>query len=134
MKQTWLLVVVSIVALSAQALGGLGNSTDQIADLFGKPVDEGSPGKRGITTNMYEKGNYVILVQFLNGLSLAESYTRVDKQELSEKEISAFLEGSSNERSWNKAADKQAWERSDHKARAWYQTLSGRPTLLIQAE
>jgi len=134
MKQTWLLVVVSIVALSAQALGGLGNSTDQIADLFGKPVDEGSPDKRGITTNMYEKGNYVILVQFLNGLSLAESYTRVDKQELSEKEISAFLEGSSNERAWIKAADKQAWERSDHKARAWYQTLSGRPTLLIQAE
>jgi hypothetical protein len=134
MTRTWLLIAVLSFALGTRVFSALGNSTEQIADLFGKPVDQGSPDKRGITTNMYEKGNYVILVQFLRGLSLAESYTRVDKLELSEKEISAFLEGSSNERSWNKAADKQAWERSDHKARAWYQTLSGRPTLLIQAE
>ena len=134
MTRTWLLIAVLSFALGTRVFSALGNSTEQIADLFGKPVDQGSPDKRGITTNMYEKGNYVILVQFLNGLSLAESYTRVDKQELSEKEISAFLEGSSNERPWIKAADKQAWERSDHKARAWYQTLSGRPTLLIQAE
>lgn len=134
MKRTSLLIAIFCIAFSTRTFGALGNSPEQIADLFGKPVDEGAPDKRGIITNMYEKGNYVILVQFLRGLSLAESYTRVDKLELSEKEISAFLEGSSNERSWNKAADKQAWERSDHKARAWYQTLSGRPTLLIQAE
>jgi hypothetical protein len=134
MKRTLLLIIISSIALSAQTFGALGNSTEQIADLFGKPVNQGTPDKRGITTNMYEKGNYVILVQFLKGLSLAESYTRVDKLELSEKEISAFLEGSGNERSWNKQPSKMAWERSDHKARAWYQTLSGRPTLLIQAE
>jgi len=134
MKRTSLLIAIFCIAFSTRTFGALGNSPEQIADLFGKPVDEGAPDKRGIITNMYEKGNYVILVQFFKGLSLAESYTRVDKLELSEKEISAFLEGSGNERPWNKAADKQAWERSDHKARAWYQTLSGRPTLLIQAE
>ena len=134
MKRTLLLIIFSAIALSTRIFGALGNTEDQIADLFGKPIKQGAPDKRGITTNMYEKGNYAILVQFLEGLSLAESYTRIDKLEFSEKEISAFLEGSSNDRPWNKAADKQAWERSDHKARAWYQTLSGRPTLLIQAE
>jgi hypothetical protein len=134
MKRIWLLIAVLSFALGTRSFGALGNSEDQIADLFGKPVDTGKPDLRGITTNVYEKGNYVILVQFLKGLSLAESYTRVDKQELSEKEISAFLEGSGNDRPWNKDPDRAAWERSDHKAHAWYQTFSGRPTLLIQAD
>jgi len=132
MKRTLLLISVLSLALSTRAFSALGNSEEQIADLFGQPAHTGKPDERGITTNVYEKGNYVILVQFLKGLSLAESYTRGDKQELSEKEISAFLEGSGNERSWNKDPDKAAWERSDHKAHAWYQTLSGRPTLLIE--
>ena len=132
MKRTLLFIAVLSFALSTRAFSGLGNSEEQIADLFGQPVHTGNPDKRGITTNVYEKGNYVILVQFLQGLSLAESYTRTDKQELSEKEIAAFLEGSGNERAWNKDPDKAAWERSDHKAHAWYQTLSGRPTLFIE--
>lgn len=134
MKKTWSLSVALSLALSAKIFGALGNSEEQIADLFGQPLNTGKPDLRGITTNVYEKGNYVILVQFLKGLSLAESYTRLDKQELSEKEISAFLEGSSNQRPWQKDPEKKEWERSDHKARAWYQTLSGRPTLLVQAE
>lgn len=132
MKKTWLLIAALSLALNAQSFGALGNSEEQVADLFGQPIHTGNPDGRGITTNVYEKGNYVILVQFLKGLSLAESYTRGDKQELSEKEISAFLEGSSNERPWKKDPAKAAWERSDHKARAWYQTLSGRPTLFIE--
>ena len=132
MKRTLLLVFILSLALSTHAFSALGNSEEQIADLFGQPIHTGQPDKRGIKTNVYEKGNYVILVQFLKGLSLAESYTRGDKQELSEREISAFLEGSGNDRPWNKDPNKAAWERSDHKARAWYQTLSGRPTLFIE--
>jgi hypothetical protein len=133
-KRILLLTVTCCLALSGRLFAALGNTDDQIAQLFGQPIDVGTPDKRGITTNVYEKGNYVILVQFLKGYSMAESYTRIDKQELSEKEISAFLEGSSNERTWSKQPDKQAWERTDHRARAWLQTVSGRPTLLIQAE
>jgi hypothetical protein len=134
MKRTVLLIVMCCLAFGGHVFAALGESDDQIAELFGKPIDQGVPDKKGITTNVYEKGNYIILVQFLKGYSMAESYTRVDKQEFSDKEISAFLEGSSNERPWNKQPDKQAWERSDHKATAWLQTLSGRPTLLIQAQ
>ena len=65
---------------------------------------------------MYQKGDYLILVQFLRRYSLAESYTRIDKRDFSEKEIAAFLEKNSNERQWNKDPNKQAWERSDRKA------------------
>jgi len=134
MKRTLLLIATLCVAVSGGVFAALGDTEDQIADFFGKPIDQGFPDKRGISTNMYKKGNYIILVQFLRHLSLAESYTREDKEELSQDEISALLDGNGNGRAWEKDPDKLAWERDDHKARAWYESLSGRPTLLIQAE
>ncbi len=134
MKRTLLLIAVLTVALSGRSFAALGDTEDQVADLLGKPTNEGFPDKRGVETNMYEKGNYIVLVQFLHHLSLAESYTRTDKAELRESEITALLEGSSNDLKWIKNPDKPAWIREDHKARAWYEALSGRPTLLIQAE
>ena len=133
MKRILLLTLILCVTVSARILAALGDSESQIADLFGKPTDQHSPDKNGITTNIYQKGDYIILVQFLRHYSIAESYTRVDKHEFSDKELSAFLEGSSNGRQWNKDPSKLLWERSDHKATARCETLAGRPSLLIQA-
>ncbi|HST29862.1 MAG TPA: hypothetical protein VLK27_03365 [Chthoniobacterales bacterium] len=133
MKRALILIVISCVTLSTSLFAALGNTEDEIAALFGKPVDQGFPDKRGISTNTYQKGKYIILVQFLRRLSLAESYTRVDKEELSKEEISALLAGNSNGLDWNKNPDKLEWIREDDKARAWVETLSGRPTLLFQA-
>lgn len=134
MKRALFLVVVFCLTLGGNLFAALGDNEDQIADLFGKPVDQGFPNAKGITTNMYKKGNYIILVQFLRRLSLAESYTRVDKSEFTQDEISALLAGSSNDFDWVKNPDKPEWEREDHRARAWLETLSGRPTFLIQAQ
>jgi hypothetical protein len=111
----------------------IGNTESQAADLYGKPVDEGQLDKNAVITNTYHKGDYLILVQFFRGRSIAESYTRVDKHEFSEKELSTFLEASSGGEEWNKDPKRQAWERNDHGAQAWCETLAGRPTLLIQA-
>jgi hypothetical protein len=58
----------------------------------------------------------------------------VDGGKLSEKEMSIFLQGNSGGKEWIKDPRKLAWERSDHRAKAWYEALSGRPTLLIQAK
>jgi hypothetical protein len=133
MKRSLTLVFILCAIFSAHAFAALGNNETEIENLFGKPVREGAPDKKGVTTNVYEKGNYVILVQFLNHLSLAESYTRTDKNDLSQKEIDAFLDGSSNGRPWMKDPNKQAWERIDRKASAWTVTVRGQPTLLIEA-
>ena len=134
MKQSLLIIFIFGLFFNARMFAALGNNESEIADLFGTPVKEGARDMKGITTNLYEKGNYVILVQFLKHLSLAESYMRVDQQELSQKEIDAFLEGSSNGRPWTMDPKKLAWERADHKAKAWCATVHGRPTLLIEAE
>ena len=134
MKRILLLLALFCLAPSARTFADLGSSESEISDLFGKPTEQGFPDQNGITTNVYQKGDYIILVQFLRRLSLAESYTRVDRHELSETELSALLEASSNGRLWNKDPNKSQWERSDHKAKAWCENLRGRPTLLIEAQ
>jgi hypothetical protein len=134
MKRILLLVLALSAVFNTHVFAALGNTEAEVMELFGKPTQEGFPDKNGVTTNLYQKGDYVILVQFLRRLSLAESYTRKDLREFTEREIDAFLEGSSNGRTWNKNPGRQTWERSDHKARAWCESLRGRPSLLIQAK
>jgi hypothetical protein len=136
MKTIMITAAAIVLAMASDAFAQLGQTEEQVSALFGKPIDAGTPDKDGITTNMYRNptGHYHALVQFLKGHSIAEAYSRVDSGKLSEKEMSAFLQGNSGGKEWIKDPDKLAWERSDHHAKAWYETLSGRPTLLIQAK
>ena len=136
MKPILILAAAIVTGMSSQAFARIGQTEEQVSALFGKPIDAGKPDKDGVTTNMYKNpsGEYHALVQFLKGHSIAEAYSRVDGAELSEKEMSIFLQGNSGGKEWKKDPTKLAWERSDHHAKAWYETLSGKPTLLIQAK
>ena len=136
MKHILVAVATIVIGLSGQAFARLGQTEEQVSALFGKPIDADKPDKEGVTTNTYKNpsGEYIALVQFLKGHSIAEAYSRVDSGKLSEKEMSIFLQGNSGGKEWIKDPRKLAWERSDHRAKAWYETLSGRPTLLIQAK
>jgi hypothetical protein len=135
MKRTLLVLLIVAAAFNAPALAGLGNSEKEITALFGKTVDPGAPDSEGVITNTYEKGDYIILVQFAKGSCVAETYTRKDRRKFSDKEIMALLNGSAHGKEWKKQLGaKPAWARSDHGAQAWTETLAGRPTLLIQAK
>ena len=136
MKRILILAAALVIALSNLAFARLGNTEDQVNALFGKPVDPGKPDSNGVTTNMYKNPTreYLAVVQFLKGHSVAEAYSRVDRHKLSEKEMSIFLQGNSSGKVWKKDPRKLAWERSDHHAMAWCETLSGRPTLLVQTK
>jgi hypothetical protein len=130
-----ILILAAVIALSGHAFARLGQTEDQVNALFGKPIDPGKPDSDGLTTNMYKNptGEYLAVVQFLKGHSVAEAYSRVDRRKLSEKEVSIFLEGNSAGKEWKKDPRKLAWERSDHRATAWCEKLSGRPSLLVHA-
>jgi hypothetical protein len=131
-----LLIAAIVFGLNGAAFARIGQTEEQVTALFGKPIDAGTPDKDGVTTNMYKNpsGEYHALVQFQKNHSIAEAYSRVDGGKLSDKEMSIFLQGNSGGKEWIKDPSKLAWERSDHRAKAWYETLSGRPTLLIQAK
>ena len=136
MRSIVIIAAVAALGLTSDAFARIGQTEEQVSALFGKPIDAGTPDKEGVTTNMYKNpsGEYHALVQFLKGHSIAEAYSRVDSGKLSEKEMSIFLQGNSGGKEWIKDPNKLAWERSDHHAKAWSETLSGRPTLLIQAK
>jgi len=136
MKQALILVTAILIALGNQAVARLGNTEEQVNAVMGKPTDPGKPDSDGITTNMYKNptGEYLAVVQFFKGHSVAEAYSRVDRHQLSQKELSIFLEGNSAGNKWEKKPGKKAfWTRSDKRAQAWYETVKGYPTLLIQA-
>ena len=133
MKRVLLLIVSLAAVWHGTLFARIGNTETQVAELYGKPVKEGELDKNAVITNTYQKGDYLILVQFFRGHSIAESYTRVDKHDFSEKELSTFLQASSAGQEWNKDPKRLTWERSDHGAQAWCESLAGRPTLLIQA-
>ena len=136
MKDVLVIAAAVMIALSSHAVARLGNTEEQVNAVLGKPTDPGKPDSDGITTNMYKNptGEYIAMVQFLKGHSVAEAYSRVDRRALSEKELSIFLEGNSAGNKWEKKPGKKsAWIRSDHRAHAWYETVSGRPTLMVQA-
>jgi hypothetical protein len=130
---TEILAAAIVIALSCQAFARIGQTEDQVSALFGKLVDPCKPDSDGITTNAYKNptDEYIAVVQFLKGHTIAEAYSRVDRRKLSEKEVSTFLQGNSAGKEWKKDPRKLAWERSDHRATAWYETLSGRPTMLL---
>jgi hypothetical protein len=136
MKQLLILAATGIIALSTQTEARIGNTEEQVNAVMGKPTDPGKPDSDGVTTNMYKNptGEYIAVVQFLKGRSVAEAYSRTDRHQLSEKELSIFLEGNSGGNKWEKKPGKKAaWIRSDHRAHAFYETVRGYPTLMIQA-
>ena len=136
MKHVLILVTAIMIGWGSEAVARLGNTEEQVNAVLGKPTDPGKPDSDGITTNMYKNptGEYIAVVQFLKGRSVAEAYSRVDRHKLSEKELSIFLEGNSAGNKWEKKPGKKAaWIRSDHRADAWYKTVSGYPTLMVQA-
>jgi hypothetical protein len=136
MKNILIIAAATVLGFTGHVFARIGQTEEQVSALFGKSIDPGTPDKDGVTTNMYKNpsGEYLALVQFLKGHSIAEAYSRADNGKLSEKEMSIFLQGNSGGKEWIKDPNKLAWERSDHHAKAWYETLSGRPTLLIQAK
>jgi hypothetical protein len=129
------LIFFAAMSFGAQLFAHIGDNEQKIEERYGKPVKSGFPDKRGVTTNKYEKGDYIILIQFLRHLSIAESYTRADQHDFSEDELNHFLEGRSySSNAWIKDPNKQEWQRLDHHARAWCTTVSGRPTFLIEVQ
>jgi hypothetical protein len=136
MKTILMIAAAIVLVLCSGASARIGQTEEQVSALLGKSIDAGKPDQEGVTTNMYKNpsGEYLALVQFRKGHSIAEAYSRVDSGKLSEKEMDIFLKGNSGGKEWIKDPKKLAWERSDHRAKAWYETLSGRPTLLIQAK
>ena len=124
-----LTLVITVTATDAK----LGDNKDQISAAYGKLIQK-LPGTPESVTNLYGKGGYTYMVIFREGISVFEMYAHANQADLSAKEIETFLKANAAGAAWvavdNKGAGRE-WKRSDHKAKASYFRLGGRPTLTV---
>ena len=128
-----LLGILTLVITVASTDAKLGDNEGQIGAAYGKLIQK-LPRSDASVTNLYEKGDYVYMVVFRGGISVFEMYARANQADLSSREIDTFLKANAAGAAWvavdNKGAGRE-WKRSDHKAKASYFRLGGRPTLTV---
>jgi hypothetical protein len=129
----FLLEILTLVIAVASTDAHLGDNEAKISASYGKLIQK-LPRSDATVTNLYEKEDYTYMVVFRGGISVFEMYARANQADLSSKEIATFLKANAAGAAWvavdNKGAGRE-WKRSDHKAKASYFRLGGRPTLTV---
>jgi hypothetical protein len=129
----FLVVVLTILAVSSAASANLGDSSDRIEDLYVN-LDQRRLRDDGTVNVVYHKGQYVYLVIFANDRSISETYSHIKGTDLSEKEIARFLKLNSAGGTWIPVttSKERRFKRSDNRAEATYGTASGRRALTVR--
>ena len=110
--------------MAGPVCASLGDGGDKIEESYGEPVSRHLRDD-GTVSVAYRKDRYLYEVTFADGVSVAEEYSRVDRANLSEKEIAKFLKMNAGPRiTWNRAdasrdpGQGRRFERSDGRAKA----------------
>jgi len=129
----FLVVALTILAVSSSASAYLGDGSDRIEDLYVN-LDQRRLRDDGTVSVVYHKGEYIYVVIFANDRSISESYSHVKGTDLSEKEIAKFLKLNSAGGTWIPAntSKERRFKRSDNRAAATYGTASGRRALTVR--
>ena len=129
----FLVVALTILAVSSSASAYLGDGSDRIEDLYVN-LDQRRLRDDGTVSVVYHKGEYIYVVIFANDRSISESYSHVKGTDLSEKEIAKFLKLNSAGGTWVPAntSKERRFKRSDNRAEATYGTASGRRALTVR--
>jgi hypothetical protein len=136
MKRFYILVLI-ILTGAGSLCANLGDNDEKIENAYGNIVqrrlrDDGS------VSVLYHKGRYLYFVVFVNRRSILERYSRVDRADLSEKEIARFLKANAGPKmTWTpverKSSQGRTLERSDHRAQAICAKVDGRLTLTMRS-
>ena len=114
------------IALAATGFARIGDDEKQIEATYGKPGKD-----LGTHENVHELGymsdGYMILVDFVNGISQREGFANPDTSPLSPQSVEKILRMSAPEgTSWKEApasGDDKSWTRSDSKVIAIFPAL-----------
>ncbi|HTD02013.1 MAG: hypothetical protein DMF18_10090 [Verrucomicrobia bacterium] len=121
------------IALAATGFARIGEDEKQIEARYGKPgKDLGTHGN--VHELGYISGGYMILVDFVNGISQREGFANPDTSPLSPQSVEEILGMSApEETSWKQSpasGDERSWTRSDGKVIAIFPAL--RKFLFVQ--
>ena len=135
-KATFALCLTILAGVSA-GWANVGDGEDKIDDSYGNVVQRHLRDD-GTVDMLYRKDKYLYFVVFDKGMSVLERYSRSDRADLSEKEITKFLKANAGKGvTWTRAdtdtANERKFERSDRKAEATCAKMNGRLTLTVRA-
>ena len=132
MKRFFVFSLMILTGVSS-VCASLGDSDDKIENSYDKLVERHLLDD-GTVSTLYHKDRYLIFVLFDKRRSILETYSRVDRRDLSPKEISKFLKANAGRATWARddTSKERRFERSDHKAEATYRKVDGRPTLKVR--
>ena len=82
-------------AIATVASAALGDGADKIEEAYGV-IAQRHLLDNGAVQILYQKDRYYYLVTFARGVSVAEEYSRVDRANLSDKEVARFLKMNAN--------------------------------------
>jgi hypothetical protein len=136
-------VSLACVLVVASARGNIGETEEKINASYGTRIERRIRDKNGADTaqlekggtvsNLYEKGDYLILVVFEEGLSVFEMYGRKDSQPLMPQESFRFLKANEGGVGWAAINEEErTFERADHRVRAEFREMAGRPSLVVR--
>jgi hypothetical protein len=134
MKQYSFVILIVLLGLNS-AWASLGDNDDKIEALYGNIVARHLRDD-GTVSVYYHKDRYLFFVIFDKRRSVLERYSRIDKAELSPREISRFLKANAVRGVGWTSGDKSkepGFERADHKAEATYGKVDGIPSLTVRS-
>lgn len=125
MKALFLAGVVSLT-LAANSFARIGEDENQIKARYGEPKkDLGTHGE--VHEVGYMSGGFLILVDFVNGISQREGFTKPDTSSLTDQDIKDILAMSAAEgTTWQEVpghGGDKSWKRSDNKVLAIFPAI-----------
>ena len=121
-----LFACVGLMTVATNAFARIGEDEQQIKARYGEPgKDLGTHGE--IHEVGYVSGGFLILVDFVNGISQREAFTKPDTSSLTDQNIKDILAMSAAEgTTWQEVpghGGDKSWKRSDKKALAVFPAI-----------
>jgi len=116
-----LLTILFIVSVTTSALARLGENADELVARYGPPLSEkdqkGEGDKISLAYVVFQKGGFEIDATLSNGISVAESFKKINGEALTIGEIRTLLSANSQGYEWEAphvAQGGKDWTRDDN--------------------
>jgi hypothetical protein len=114
------LTLLFIVSVTATAQARLGETADQLATRYGQPLKEtdqkGEGDKIALADVVFQKGGFEIDVTISDGISVSESYKKLNGDALTVEEVRILLSANSQGHGWEAprmVQGEKLWARDD---------------------
>ena len=116
-----LLTFCLVVTVAGTAHARLGETPDQLVQRYGQPLTEkdqkGEGDKIPLADVVFQKGGFQVSVTVVDGLSVAESFKKINGQAITTLEVRTLLGANSQGREWEApvvAKGGKLWTRDDN--------------------